>query len=138
MRVEDDGWCFACGEHNPIGLRLEFQFRGDDYVARFRVQPEHAGYAGILHGGIMATLLDESMSRLLWVQGYRVLTGRLTVQYRTPVPIGSEIEVRGRIESVRRAGGIVQTSASATVGEQVVAEATALSAPPAEAVDDSE
>lgn len=138
MRVEDDGWCFACGEHNPIGLRLKFEFRGDDYVAHFRVRPEHGGYAGILHGGIMATLLDESMSRLLWVEGYRVLTGRLTVQYRAPVAIGSEIEVRGRIESVRRGGRMVQTSASAMVGEQVVAEATALSGPPADTADDLE
>lgn len=138
MRVEDDGWCFACGEHNPIGLRLKFEFRSDDYVARFRVRPEHAGYAGILHGGIMATLLDESMSRLLWVQGYRVLTGRLTIQYRSPVPVGSEIEVRGRIESVRQGGRMVQTTASAMVGEQVVAEATALSASPAETIDDLE
>lgn len=86
----------------------------------------------------MATLLDESMSRLLWVQGYRVLTGRLTVQYRSPVPVGSEIEVRGRIESVRQGGRMVQTSASAMVGEQVVAEATALSAPPADTADDLE
>jgi acyl-coenzyme A thioesterase PaaI-like protein len=135
LRVEDDGWCFACGEHNPIGLKLKFDFEGEDYVARFRVRREHAGYAGVVHGGLMATLLDESMARLLWVKGYRVLTGRLSVHYRAPVPVGSEIEVRGRIESVRRGGRLVQTRASASVAGAVVAEATALSLSPDETLD---
>jgi acyl-coenzyme A thioesterase PaaI-like protein len=135
LRVEDDGWCFACGEHNPIGLKLQFQFQGDDYVARFRVGREHAGYAGIMHGGLMATLLDESMARLVWVKGYRVLTGKLTVHYRGPVPVGSEIEVRGRIESVRSEGRMIQTSASAVIDGAVVAEARALSVAPDETVE---
>jgi acyl-coenzyme A thioesterase PaaI-like protein len=130
LRVEDDDWCFACGERNPNGLKLKFQFQGDDYVARFRVQLEHTGYAGIMHGGLVATLLDESMARMLWEKGYRVLTGKLTVHYRAPVPVGSEVEVRGWIESVRRQGRMIQTSASARVGDTVVAEARALSMAP--------
>jgi acyl-coenzyme A thioesterase PaaI-like protein len=52
--------CFVCGVDNPIGLHLSFYTDDEGQtVARFRPGPEHQGYPGHLHGGIISTLLDE-------------------------------------------------------------------------------
>jgi acyl-coenzyme A thioesterase PaaI-like protein len=57
--------CFVCGIDNPIGLHLSF-YTDDEgrCIARFRPGPEHQGYPGHLHGGIISTLLDEAMGRV--------------------------------------------------------------------------
>jgi hypothetical protein len=53
--------CFVCGEANPAGLRQRFETDGRVVRARFTPRPEHAGFTGVVHGGILATLLDEIM-----------------------------------------------------------------------------
>jgi acyl-coenzyme A thioesterase PaaI-like protein len=88
MRLGVDDMCFACGEKNPIGLKLEFRFEGDEYVTTFQVRPEYQGWAGIAHGGLVATVLDEVMARLLWEKQINAITGKLEVRYHKPVPIG--------------------------------------------------
>jgi acyl-coenzyme A thioesterase PaaI-like protein len=51
--------CFVCGVDNPIGLHLAFYTDGEGQcIARFQPKPEHQGYPGHLHGGIISTLLD--------------------------------------------------------------------------------
>ena len=51
--------CFVCGIENPIGLKLSF-YTDDEgrCITRFQPRPEHQGYPGQLHGGIISTLLD--------------------------------------------------------------------------------
>ena len=70
MKLRDEGKCFACGPNNPIGLKLDFQFSGDSYVAKFTPSAQYQGYDGITHGGIVSTLLDEAMAKLVWVKGF--------------------------------------------------------------------
>lgn len=94
---EYDHWCFACGRQNPRGLHLEFQVEGEEYVTRFIPQDWHQGYPGIMHGGLISTLLDEVMGRYLWQQGINAPTVELTVRFRRPVPIQEPVEVRGRV-----------------------------------------
>ncbi|MGD0016006.1 MAG: PaaI family thioesterase [Verrucomicrobiia bacterium] len=53
--------CFVCGEHNPHGLHLRFHRDGASVVTEFVPQPHHAGFRGIVHGGVLATVLDEAM-----------------------------------------------------------------------------
>ena len=53
--------CFVCGESNPIGLRLRFETDGRLVQTRFRPRPEHIGFKHVVHGGLLATLLDEIM-----------------------------------------------------------------------------
>jgi len=53
--------CFVCGAHNPHGLRLRFRREGDEVRADFTPQTQHAGFRGIVHGGILSTVLDEAM-----------------------------------------------------------------------------
>ncbi|HOF88723.1 MAG TPA: PaaI family thioesterase [Armatimonadota bacterium] len=122
-----DQMCFACGRENPIGLRLTFAFDGAEYVTRFTADARVQGYRGIIHGGIVATLLDEVMARLVWEQAGPSATARLDIRYRRPAPIGAAIEVRGRITAVRRAGQLFETAARATLADgTVLADATGL------------
>ena len=93
-----DQMCFACGLQNPIGLKLTFRQEGEAYVTTFIAPREFQGYQGILHGGIVATLLDEVMARYVWQEiAAPAATARLEVRYRRPAPVGCPIEVRGWI-----------------------------------------
>ena len=124
--LEVDGMCFACGQRNPIGLKLDFHFEGDDYVTTFQVKPEYQGWRGIAHGGLLATVLDEVMTRILWEKGLGSVTGRLEVRYRQPVPVGSVLEIRGRI--TRHRPPVIETEATATAPDgRLVAEAKSVS-----------
>jgi len=103
--------CFACGRHNPIGLKLNFEWQGERYVTRFLPKPEHQGYAGIVHGGILSTLLDEAMARLAYVKGYDAVTAEMALSFRKPVYVGEQLTISGWINSKR--GRILLCSAEA-------------------------
>src|SRR5664280_1144529 len=90
-------WCFACGRQNPCGLKLEFEEQADTYVTHFTGGPQHQGYDGIMHGGIISTLLDEVMARYIYAKGMNAVTARLEVRYVKPTPIGVPLLIQGRI-----------------------------------------
>jgi len=90
-------WCFACGARNPFGLKLVFEEQDDTYITHFTGQPQHQGYDGIMHGGIVSTLLDEIMARYLYAKGMNAVTARLEVRYLKPTPIGTPLLIKGRI-----------------------------------------
>ena len=90
--------CFVCGVENPIGLHLHFYTdNGGRCIARFRPRPEHQGYPGHLHGGIISTLLDETMGRVLTHLDVWAMTGRLEIAFRKPVPLDQELTVVGEL-----------------------------------------
>lgn len=95
-------WCFACGNLNPIGLKLKFAEENETYMTKFTAGPEHQGYDGIVHGGIISTLLDEITARYLYSKGYNAVTARLEVRYKKPTPIGVELDITGNIVGHRR------------------------------------
>lgn len=97
MDIVYEGQCFACGAKNPIGLKLKFEFEGEFYVARFTPKPEHQGYDNITHGGILSTLLDEAMAKLVWAKGINAVTGTLNIRFRRPALVGEELTVSGCI-----------------------------------------
>lgn len=99
MDLQDEGMCFACGPNNPIGLKLEFAFEGNKYVARFIPLSEHQGYDNITHGGIIGTLLDEAMAKLVYAKGYMAVTAQLSIKYRKPAHTGEVLIVSGWIKS---------------------------------------
>ena len=86
--------CFVCGIENPISLRLKFR-TGDEgrCVARFRPRPEHQGYPGQLHGGLISTILDEAMGRVLTNRNVWAMTGRLEIRFAKPVPLDQELTI---------------------------------------------
>lgn len=99
MDLQDEGMCFACGPNNPIGLKLDFAFEGDKYTARFTPLSEHQGYDNITHGGIIGTLLDEAMAKLVYAKGYMAVTAQLNIKYRKPAHTGEMLIISGWITS---------------------------------------
>jgi uncharacterized protein (TIGR00369 family) len=97
----DAGLCFACGQANPIGLRLRFEDDGDGIRAEFTPGPHYQGYEGVLHGGIVAAALDDAMANLFHRQGRETLTARLEIRYRREAPIGRRLIVTARITAER-------------------------------------
>src|SRR5581483_751822 len=90
--------CFGCGQANPVGLHLEFLLAQDGAVVSFAVVPDsYEGPPGYLHGGIIATLLDEAMSKSVRARGIVAMTRRLEVESLRPVPSGSQIRLEGRV-----------------------------------------
>ncbi|MCR4403054.1 MAG: PaaI family thioesterase [Firmicutes bacterium] len=98
MDFVDDGKCFACGRENPLGLKLDFRPDGEGRaVATFVPREEFQGFSGVLHGGIICTLLDEAMAWALILQGKIAVTVSLEVRFRRPVRVGAQVTVRGQI-----------------------------------------
>lgn len=90
--------CFGCGQDNPAGLRLEFLQAPDGAVVSLSVIPDtFDGHPGNLHGGIIATLLDEAMSKAMRALGRPSVTRKLDVDYLRPVPSGVPLRVEGRV-----------------------------------------
>ena len=93
--------CYACGLRNMAGLRLVFWQEGDEIVTEFTAEPHLQGFPGVVHGGILATLLDETLSRTAAGEGRWMMTGRLDVRYRSPAPVGRLLRVTARTLSSR-------------------------------------
>ena len=91
-------YCFACGPHNTGGMHLKFKAEGDDPVVRgtFRVPGRYQGSRKVLHGGIVALLLDEAMGKFNRMDAIVAPTAELRVEYLRPVPVGRKISVSAR------------------------------------------
>jgi acyl-coenzyme A thioesterase PaaI-like protein len=116
--------CFACGAHNPHGLGLQFRPEGDAIVADFVGDERFQGFPGYLHGGILATLLDETLERVGVLEGRWLMTGRLELRYRRAAPLGRPLRVSARPVS-SRARALVATAELRLADEPdaVIAEA---------------
>ena len=95
--------CFVCGESNPAGLNLRFETDGQIVQARFLPRPEHVGFRETVHGGLIATVLDEIM---VWACAVRTrrfaFCAELSVRYLRPVRPGQALLLRGEFEANRR------------------------------------
>lgn len=114
-----DNYCFACGPANPKGLHLTFRFEGEEYVCDFTPAREYQGWDNIMHGGIVATVLDEVMTRALWERGITAMTAELTVRLKKPVPIGKPATARARITDARKR--VYQTEAEIVLADGTIA-----------------
>ena len=89
--------CFGCGLENPTGLRLKFFVDADkNVVCHLRLARRFAGPPGHAHGGIIATLLDEAMSKSNRARGILAMTRHLEIQYLRPVPLGQPLTLTAR------------------------------------------
>ncbi len=88
--------CFGCGDANECGLQLHFYVEDETRVlCRFTLPERFQGPPGHAHGGIIATLLDEAMSKANRLRGLVAMTRHMAVDYRKPVPLGAELLVEG-------------------------------------------
>lgn len=99
MKFESYGNCFVCGANNPGGLRLSFEIDKEKKTLKttFVPSPVFQGYDGIVHGGIISTLLDEAMAKLAYELGYHAVSGILEVRFKSPAPVGQRLLVYGEI-----------------------------------------
>jgi uncharacterized protein (TIGR00369 family) len=94
--------CFACGSLNEHGLQLDLHLGEGRSWTELALADRYEGWAGIAHGGIIATLLDEVMAWSLVAQDNWGVTARLAVTFRRPVPVGQPIRAEGWIVRTRR------------------------------------
>ena len=102
--------CFACGALNAHGLRLLIHVEPKRAWTELALDERFEGWAGIAHGGILATILDEVMAWSLVADDNWGLTARLSVDFKRPVHVGVPIRAEGAIVSARRR--VVETTAS--------------------------
>ncbi|HOV81034.1 MAG TPA: PaaI family thioesterase [Bacillota bacterium] len=111
LKLYKDGnnMCFACSPRNPIGLKLKFEHDGDVCRSRFTGGAEHQGWNGVVHGGIVATLLDEVMAQWIWARDLITMTAEMTIRYSRFVPVGEELTVEANMVSMK--GRLVEMAA---------------------------
>src|SRR3990172_3207672 len=117
--------CFVCGESNPQGLKLRFETDGRIVRARFRPRPEHVGFKNVVHGGLIATVLDEIMVWACAVQTRQfAFCAELNMRFINPLPPGAEVIVTGELTANRK-NRLFEAKAAARNGSgQSLAEAT--------------
>jgi uncharacterized protein (TIGR00369 family) len=117
--------CIMCGIQNPLGLKLNFtKDNQGGVVGHFTPNQLLEGYSGILHGGVVAALLDSAMTNCLFVHNITALTAELNIKYLKPIPIKKEIIVKAKVS--RSTSPLHNLEAQLLVDNQIMTRATAL------------
>ena len=87
--------CFGCGQDNPIGLKLDFKWDGQGVRTEFTPTELYQGWAGVVQGGIIATLLDEAAGWAILHEGVNPVTAKMEVWFRHPAVIDEPLIITG-------------------------------------------
>ncbi len=118
LRERFHATCCVCG--NPYGLGLRFEAAGDgSVVGQFACPKSCEGYEGVIHGGVVASLLDGAMTNCLFLAGHRAVTADLRVRFRHPLRAGIPATIRARI--TRSAGPLFYLAGEVIQEEQIKA-----------------
>ena len=113
MELPHTRGCLVCGRDNPYGLQLHLDVDEQTGIVscRFTPQVRHIGFEGIIHGGLLATVLDEAMVWAATWSGKRFcVCGELNVRFRHSAIVGQPLRVEARISSVR--SRLIETEAT--------------------------
>jgi len=123
-QLRDNQYCYVCGSNNPIGLAVVFEInaKARSISAVFTPSDKHQGYEGIVHGGILSSLLDEAMAKLAFSLGIPAVTAEITIKFKTPAAPGNRLLVTGRI--TKETKRLILAEAKIERGPVVVADAT--------------
>ena len=104
MKLESNGNCFVCGKNNPNGLHLSFEVNKEKQTLKttFVASPTYQGWDGIVHGGILSTLLDEAMANLVYELGYQAVTASIEIRFKKPAPILEPLLLYGEVTEVSK------------------------------------
>ncbi|MGH2436295.1 MAG: PaaI family thioesterase [bacterium] len=117
--VRDANRCFVCGPDNPIGLKLRFEREGEGVRAEFIPTELHVGYEGLVHGGILAALIDDALANVWFTKGEEAVTAKIEVRFRQEARPGEPLVVvahptgrkggmmTGRAQVRRRDGDVI-------------------------------
>jgi uncharacterized protein (TIGR00369 family) len=94
--------CFACGKDNDDGMHLEFYLDEESRraICKFKLGERYTGPPGHVHGGIIATILDEAMGKVNKFRNVLALTRSMNIEYLKPVPLGETLTVTGHEDRV--------------------------------------
>ncbi len=126
--------CFVCGTDNPRGLGLTFFDDGTQVWTDLHTEDHHQSWPGVLHGGIIASVLDETIARVAFLHDRWVHTARLVLRYVKPGPLHARLRATG--ELVKDARLLMEMRGRLVIADtgEVVAEATGTFVPlPADA-----
>lgn len=125
QEVEADSACFVCGRQSKIGLKADFQTNRETATSKATVKltSDYQGWHDVVHGGIVAALLDEACIYACLAKAEQAVTAELQIRYRKPVPVGAEVEVSGMLLDSHRK--IWQAKSRLIIGDTLYAEATA-------------
>ncbi len=116
--------CFGCGQENPIGLKLSFQWDGKTARAEFTPSELHQGWSGFVHGGIITCLLDEAMAYAALFSGVNCATARMQVRLRRLALVGEPLTITSSITKKTRK--VVEAKAAISQKDgTLIAEGTA-------------
>ena len=114
IRLEDDQMCYVCGSKNLKGFRLKFRHSAKGKLtAVVTFSKEHQGFKSIVHGGMMAMILDEMMVNLAWKEGMPAVTAELNIRLKKPAKIGQKVYFEGRIDKEKRKGRVIYAASHA-------------------------
>jgi uncharacterized protein (TIGR00369 family) len=104
--------CFICGRQNPVGLKIDFYEDAEAKQVRseLTIPEKYQGYPGVVHGGIVAAILDEVSGRAIMMGGdddNLMATLRLTIRYRRPTPTETPLTAVGWVEQMGGVGARV-------------------------------
>lgn len=98
MDLANDQMCFVCGKRNRNGLQLDFELVGEDRIRTEFIPPKRfQGWKDILHGGIIATILDEVMVNAAYLRKIMAVSAKLEIRLRKPAAIGERLIFYGQI-----------------------------------------
>lgn len=128
MKQPNSNHCFVCGRHNPFGLHLKFyETAPGEVTVNYTVPENFQGYPGVVHGGVVAAMLDEVTGRAL-MGGYPprfMFTAKLDVRYRKNVPVGVPLKIIGKAGASRERTAVANGQIFGPDGE-LLAEAEAI------------
>jgi uncharacterized protein (TIGR00369 family) len=94
--------CYGCGQENPLGLKMKITQDGKTARAEFVCDKLHQGWSGIVHGGVIAALLDEAMSYTALFERINTVTARIEVRVKRPIHTGERLLITARITKKNR------------------------------------
>lgn len=118
--------CYGCGQLNGQGLKLRSYWTGEEAVAHFTPRPYHTAVPGYVYGGLIASLIDCHSTATASAASYRAagrvmgtdpplrfVTASLHVDFIRPTPLGTPLEIRGRVKEIKGRKVVVVATVSA-------------------------
>jgi len=134
LYIDEFAHCYGCGRLNTDGLQIKSYLDGDETVCRFSPSHKHSGgLPGFLYGGIIASLMDCHGAATAWAAKARTepntsltrfVTASLKIDFRVPTPTNTEVEIRGKVNKIKRRTVVVDLTLSA--GGKLCAEGSAV------------
>lgn len=125
MNLDKDRGCFVCGPDNASGLQAVFSCDKErlQSFCRLTIPDRFQGWPAVVHGGVIASLLDEACIYAGRSLAESLVTAELTIRYRKPVTVGQQVTIRGEVVEKRRK--VLRVKATLEVDGALCAEADA-------------